>query len=337
MDEGSALNDMHKRADMQYEDQKKKEALAMRYWEEKKIEEQEKFSDEENDLMGSKYRTKDEHRRSPRFRKGNAASGDDSHSSSNGIEAVKVWQDKFHEVDRHLKDSMLSNAQLYNEKTALVYQVESLKDRLEDTTQDLSDIKAELQRVQSQMLHQKHEGEVIEVEVENLKKQIVFRDEFLERCGLHLPTGEDDEEQQLPKQASVDSEEKERLLKEIQSLKDEIASMKSSSILGDHQPKDIVQVSTKLVSEYKTKLQISEAENSRLDALASRLQSQVTRYKNQVKELEEREDELMKEKRHQAKEIRSLQSESEDQKTEIDLMKRRIEQLKKRRDYTTDS
>ena len=38
----------------------------------------------------------------------------------------------------------------------------------------------------------------------------------------------------------MDSEEKERLLKEIQSLKDEMASMKSSSLLGDHQPKDIV-------------------------------------------------------------------------------------------------
>jgi len=38
-------------------------------------------------------------------------------------------QDKFHDVEKQLKESMLSNAQLYKEKTALVYQVESLKDR----------------------------------------------------------------------------------------------------------------------------------------------------------------------------------------------------------------
>ena len=38
----------------------------------------------------------------------------------------------------------------------------------------------------------------------------------------------------------MDSEEKEKLLKEIERLKDEIASMKSSSLLGDQQPKDIV-------------------------------------------------------------------------------------------------
>ncbi len=38
----------------------------------------------------------------------------------------------------------------------------------------------------------------------------------------------------------MDPEEKEKLLKEIERLKDEIASMKSSSLLGDQQPKDIV-------------------------------------------------------------------------------------------------
>ena len=44
----------------------------------------------------------------------------------------------------------------------------------------------------------------------------------------------------------MDPEEKERLLKEIQSLKDEIASMKSSSLLGEHQPKDIVRESRRV-------------------------------------------------------------------------------------------
>lgn len=38
-------------------------------------------------------------------------------------------QEKFNDTERQLKESMLSNAQLYKEKTALVYQVETLKDR----------------------------------------------------------------------------------------------------------------------------------------------------------------------------------------------------------------
>ena len=55
--------------------------------------------------------------------------------------------------------------------------------------------------------------------------------------GLHLPTGEDDDVQTGPQ---LQPEEKEKLLKEIQELKDEIASMKSGSLLGDQQPKDIL-------------------------------------------------------------------------------------------------
>ncbi len=38
----------------------------------------------------------------------------------------------------------------------------------------------------------------------------------------------------------LDPEEREELQKEIQELKDEIASMKSGSVLGDQTPKDIV-------------------------------------------------------------------------------------------------
>ena len=127
-----------------------------------------------------------------------------------------------------------------------------------------------------------------------------------------------------------------------------------------------------MVSEYKTKLQIAEADNTRLDGMVTRLKGQVTRYKTQVKELEEREDQLMKEKRLQGKDvsgeggggggrgeggaecrklqlctshdctcfrlqIRSLQSECEDYKTEVDLLKRRIEQLRKRSHYASET
>ena len=41
---------------------------------------------------------------------------------------------------------MVSNAKMYDEKTALVFQVESLKDLLEDRGQELLESKAESQR-----------------------------------------------------------------------------------------------------------------------------------------------------------------------------------------------
>ncbi len=47
--------------------------------------------------------------------------------------------------------------------------------------------------------HQRHHGEAKASEIDNLKKQIDYRDQFLERAGLHLPADEADEQQQLHK------------------------------------------------------------------------------------------------------------------------------------------
>lgn len=320
----------------------------MRYWDQKKKEEQEKFSDEENDVAAYNSKTKyslddtEFPKGYSRLKTSRPSSSQDTASDSgysNGLEAVRVWQEKSNDFETKFRESMVSNAQLYNEKTALIYSVEVLKDRMEDLHQELAEARAEKNREQSQVLHQRHHAGNLANEIETLKKMIEFRDEFLEKLGLHLPTGEEGEEEQEVGGAKQDlgSEERDRLTREIESLKEEIASMKSSSLLGDQQPRDIVQVSTRMVSEYKTKLQIAEADNTRLDGMVTRLKGQVTRYKTQVKELEEREDQLMKEKRLQGKDIRSLQSECEDYKTEVDLLKRRIEQLRKRSHYASET
>jgi chromosome segregation ATPase len=340
MDEDTALSDMHKKADKLYEDKKKKEAEAMKYWDEQKKIEQQKYSDEEEDGSPSKSYGHTDSDSGYKSTKGSKEVVDSSDSGiSNGLEASKVWQERFSDMEDKYKEAMVSSAQLYNEKTTLIFQVESLKDRLEDVDHKMVELRADLAREQSRGNQLGHREEALVGEKDMLLKQIEFRDQFIEKHGLVLPTGEDDEEQTaIGTQEMISSEERERLLKEISELKEELSSMKSSSaVLGDQQPRDIVQVSTRMVSEYKTKLQISEAENSRLDGTVTRLKGQVERYKNQIKELEEREDELMKEKRKLSKEIRGLQTENEDSKTDTDLLKRRIEQLKRRREFTLDT
>ena len=62
---------------------------------------------------------------------------------------IFVLQDRYNELDTQYKESMVSNAKLYDEKTALVFQVESLKDLLEDRWHDVLETKAESQRFQS--------------------------------------------------------------------------------------------------------------------------------------------------------------------------------------------
>lgn len=47
------------------------------------------------------------------------------------------------------KEALVSQAKLYDEKTALVYQVETLKDQLEDSQQTVYQMKQSAQRQQS--------------------------------------------------------------------------------------------------------------------------------------------------------------------------------------------
>ena len=331
MDEGSALINLTKQADEQLADDRKKEAEAMKYWEAMKEREQEKFSDEENESSTSKSHS------SMHASSNMATSKDDSVSKkereegfNSGLEAIKLWQNKYQEVDSKYKDAMVTNAQLYTDKTQLVYHVESLKDKLEDQEQAIIEVKFELQREQSQMLHLKHEEDVLRKENDLLKEHIRFREEFMESRGLRLP-GKDATDMPPPPQeaAELGAEEREKFVKEIASLKEEIASMRDS-LPGGQQHKDILAVSSRMVSEYKTKLQIAETELARAEAQMERLKGQANRYKTQLEESEKREDELLKEKRSQTREVRKLQSECEDYKTEIDLLKKRMEQFRKR-------
>ncbi|KAL5496992.1 hypothetical protein EMCRGX_G013374 [Ephydatia muelleri] len=333
MDEGSALINLTKQADEQLADDRKKEAEAMKYWEAMKEREQEKFSDEENESSTSKPRSIMHSSSNMATNKDDPVSKKEKEEgSSSGLETIKLWQSKYQEVESKYKDAMVTNAQLYTDKTQLVYHVESLKDKLEDQEQAMVEVKFELQREQSQVLHLKHQEDVLRKENNLLKEQIRIREEFMESRGLRLP-GEAEEATDMPpppqEAAGLGAEEREKFVKEITSLKEEIASMREN-LPGGQQHKDILAASSRMVSEYKTKLQIAETELARAEAQMERLKGQANRYKTQLEESEKREDELLKEKRSQAREVRRLQSECEDYRTEIDLLKKRMEQFRKR-------
>ena len=55
-----------------------------------------------------------------------------------------------------------------------------LSSRLEDNEQELVEVKANLQRERSQCLHLKHQEETTSCELDSLRKQIQFRDGFIE-------------------------------------------------------------------------------------------------------------------------------------------------------------
>ncbi len=114
-------------------------------------------------------------------------------------------QEKFFDIEVKYKDAMVSQAKLFDEKTSLVYQVESLKDELEDTQQEMEFVRGELQHHQSvgclslclpgchchlllqKVLHAKHTEEVLHSDIDKLKTHIRFRDDFMQVCIiLHI-------------------------------------------------------------------------------------------------------------------------------------------------------
>ena len=60
-----------------------------------------------------------------------------------------LLQEKYIDLEGKYKDTMVSSTKLYVKKTTLVYQVEALKDQLEDSVQEALEMKAEGARLQS--------------------------------------------------------------------------------------------------------------------------------------------------------------------------------------------
>ncbi|XP_065897340.1 leucine-rich repeat flightless-interacting protein 2-like [Dysidea avara] len=318
---------------------KKLEAQKIR---QQKIAEERRYSDDDDEGSGSGRGTPVRERPSRVITKPVSSYSSSSTIASNGIEESKPIPERLQELEQKYKDSMVSNAQLHNEKTALFHQVDALKDKIEDTEQIVTELKAEIQRQKSEFHHHKHEQEVLSLEISSLKAQVEFRDNFISEHGLSLPTfgGEEDENNKQPSSLNTsksdsNSLDRQSLLKKIDELTTELESMKNhqlNPVLEGQNPTDIVRESTKLVSEYKAKLQQSEADNAKLEGTVSRLEGNVKRLKGQVENLEKQEDELINERRKQAREIRRLQQECDELKTDNELLQRRIETLRRRRD-----
>ncbi|XP_077585637.1 leucine-rich repeat flightless-interacting protein 2 isoform X5 [Stigmatopora nigra] len=84
------------------------------------------------------------------------------------------------EVEEKYKKAMVSNAQLDNDKGNLIYQVDTLKDVIEEMEEQMSEMKRELQEKSKELERQKHTCTVLQHKQEELKEGIRQRDELIE-------------------------------------------------------------------------------------------------------------------------------------------------------------
>ncbi|XP_060103596.1 leucine-rich repeat flightless-interacting protein 2 isoform X5 [Heteronotia binoei] len=84
------------------------------------------------------------------------------------------------EVEEKYKKAMVSNAQLDNEKNNLIYQVDTLKDVIEEREEQLAEYYRENEDKSKELERQKHMCSVLQHKVDELKEGLRQRDELIE-------------------------------------------------------------------------------------------------------------------------------------------------------------
>lgn len=98
--------------------------------------------------------------------------------------SLSELRDSLVEVEDKYKKAMVSNAQLDNEKSNLVYQVDTLKDVIEEMEEQMAEYHRENEDKTKDLERQKHACGILQHKLDELKEGIRQRDELIERHGL---------------------------------------------------------------------------------------------------------------------------------------------------------
>ncbi|XP_053535515.1 leucine-rich repeat flightless-interacting protein 2 isoform X6 [Ictalurus punctatus] len=96
------------------------------------------------------------------------------------MQGLKELKESLSEVEEKYKKAMVSNAQLDNDKSNLIYQVDTLKDVIEELEEQMSELIRETEDKSKELERQKHTCSVLLHKQEELKEGIRQRDELIE-------------------------------------------------------------------------------------------------------------------------------------------------------------
>ncbi|XP_075274742.1 leucine-rich repeat flightless-interacting protein 2 isoform X9 [Opisthocomus hoazin] len=96
------------------------------------------------------------------------------------MQGLKELKDSLAEVEEKYKKAMVSNAQLDNEKNNLIYQVDTLKDVIEEKEEQIAEFYRENEEKSKELERQKHTCSVLQHKLDELKEGLRQRDELIE-------------------------------------------------------------------------------------------------------------------------------------------------------------
>ncbi|XP_045556650.1 leucine-rich repeat flightless-interacting protein 2 isoform X15 [Salmo salar] len=95
--------------------------------------------------------------------------------------SLSELRESLSEVEEKYKKAMVSNAQLDNDKTNLIYNVDTLKDVIEEMEEQMAEMRRETEDKSKELERQKHTCTVLQHKQVELKEGIRQRDELIEK------------------------------------------------------------------------------------------------------------------------------------------------------------
>ncbi|XP_037936387.1 leucine-rich repeat flightless-interacting protein 2 isoform X2 [Teleopsis dalmanni] len=230
------------------------------------------------------------------------------------------------DVEERFRKAMIANAQLDNERASQTYQIQLLKDKLEEVEESYAQLQREFKDKSRDYNTLKRNLEKLTEELRLVEGQLNERDTLIAEQGLVIVAVENDDGTDAKRalvsaenaqllgsvQGSLDvrlkkfSEEKQQLISEVQQLQEQLEVYKSqgkgrgssaNGPLGSEDDYEAQREANKIISDCKYKLQKAEQEIASLQASLARSETQVIRYKSTAEAAEKAEAELKIERR----------------------------------------
>ncbi|XP_030309772.1 leucine-rich repeat flightless-interacting protein 1 isoform X10 [Calypte anna] len=115
-------------------------------------------------------------------------SGDTSISADTEA-SIREIKDSLAEVEEKYKKAMVSNAQLDNEKTNFMYQVDTLKDALLELEEQLAESRRQYEEKSKEFEREKHAHSILQFQYMEIKEALKQREEMLAKHGIIPDSG----------------------------------------------------------------------------------------------------------------------------------------------------
>lgn len=281
-------------------------------------------------------------------------------SSEDGFnQNVRDLKQELKDMEEKFRKAMVTNASMDNEKSQLMFQVDLLKDQVEEVEEQAALVLKEL-RAKShdhELLKRDHAESVRAVQL--LQQALTDQQAMLQERGLVL-MGEDeaedgdlDEVEQERRTRAIVSQDTANILAGLGSgpldvrikrlagqrddLQDTVRRLKldleeergrASLARGAADLEEAERETKKLLEDYKFRISKSDQEIATLEANVQRLESQVVRYKKASETSELNEENLKSDRRKMQRELRDAQTRNEELETQNKHLQARLDKLK---------